>query len=155
MLVPADFGRGVGLVERMDAHPSLGDERLVHPGQSRAAGELYQALVESDVEFADVGGRCGAGHLLDDGQQNITGSGVVAVEDFARRCAFDRLAGQVHVADVVGGHVYHEKTTVADGDQQSLLGETLHRPLANGPRLTPSLRASSASPSWAPGLSSP
>ena len=57
VLLVADLGLGVGLVERVDAHPGLGDERLVHPGQPRAAGQLHQALVEGDVELADLGGR--------------------------------------------------------------------------------------------------
>ena len=133
VLLAADLGRGVGLVERVDAHPGLGDEGLVHPGQPRAAGELHQPLVEGDVELADVGGRLPRRpSARRSASSSSPAARVVAVEDFARRGAFDRLPGQVHVADVVGGHVDHEQPAVADGNQQSLLGEALHRPRATG-----------------------
>ena len=47
-------------------------------------------------------------------------------EDLAGGGALDRLARQVHVADVVRGHVDDEQPAVADRDQQAFLGQPLH-----------------------------
>ena len=85
--------------------------------------------------------------------RSVAGALGIAAEDLAGRGAFDRLAGQVHVADVVGRHVDDEQAAVADRTKSpSWVNRCI--PSRSGPRLTPSLRARSASPSCAPGLSS-
>ena len=107
--------------------------------------------MSSSLTSAGVAGR---GHLVDDEQQLVAGGDVVAVEDLAGRGPLDRLAGEVHVADVVRGHVDDEQPAIADGDEQPLLGEALH-PLPQRPAADPELAGQVGLAELGPGLSSP
>src|SRR6478609_7482532 len=55
-----------------------------------------------------------------------TSGGVVAFEDLVGGGTFDRFAGQIHVANVLGCHVDDEQAAVANRDEEALLGQPLH-----------------------------